>query len=599
MTERQVGWGHRIAMALFAALAAFGASAQVLDRVEVTAEGANAVVRIRFNVQIQYLRHAPQARGSTIQTFFQITIPDDSATTVVEEERRPPPQDLVPRFRVVYPSQPPGLQRRIEIVFETPVEFRLRPEDSRTLLLLIPLTADQIDKLRPLAPAGVELPPTRVTAEPASDVDRQAEAQMKDGREAMAAGIFDKAVVAFHRVLNLPPNAFSQEAQEFIGLAREKDGDLARARAEYELYLKLYPDSPAAPRDRERVTALAGAPAGPRVPVRPAQTTWWGSLAQTYYGGKSTGQLTTTTITPATNATTIDTVKLSSEDQKLLVSTLDATARYRDTNWDSRAVVREQYNANFLEGKDNVNKLNALYAEARYLPNQLFGRMGRQSATSNGVLGRFDGAVGSWGFMPNARVAAVVGQPVDTYAGLDKTFYGGALEADVPGVAAGGNVYAIRQVVIGETDRLGVGSRSCPTPTAPSRPSSATTGSARWGRVPACRSGSCSTPGWWAWRSPTPRSSASPSTRWAWRPSTPCTWATPPRPTSPARGPRASTRCSSTRTTTTPTPTSCASATSSTWWPCSPRTGRSARLSNVRRHVRAAALLHRELRRRA
>ena len=43
------------------------------------------------------------------------------------------------------------------------------------------------------------------------------------------------------------------------------------------------------------------------------------------------GQLTTTTITPATNATTIDTVKLSSEDQKLLVSTLDATARYRDT----------------------------------------------------------------------------------------------------------------------------------------------------------------------------------------------------------------------------------------------------------------------------
>ena len=42
-------------------------------------------------------------------------------------------------------------------------------------------------------------------------------------------------------------NVFSQEAQEFIGFAREKDGDAARARAEYELYLQLYPDSPAAP----------------------------------------------------------------------------------------------------------------------------------------------------------------------------------------------------------------------------------------------------------------------------------------------------------------------------------------------------------------
>lgn len=460
MTERQVGWGHRIAMALFAALAAFGASAQVLDRVEVTAEGANAVVRIRFNVQIQYLRHAPQARGSTIQTFFQITIPDDSATTVVEEERRPPPQDLVPRLRVVYPSQPLSLQRRIDIVFESPVEFRLRPEDSRTLVLLIPLTPEQIERLKPPTPAGVDLPPTRIAAVPATDVDREAEVQMKAGREAMSAGAFDKATVAFNRVLNLPPNVFSQEAQEFIGFAREKDGDAARARAEYELYLKLYPDSPAVPRIRERLTALAAAPAGPRMPTRPAQTTWWGSLSQTYYGGKSNGQLTTTTITPATNATTIDTIRLSSEDQSLLVNTLDATVRYRDTNWDNRAVVREQYNANFVDGKDNVNKLNALYAEARYLPERLFGRIGRQSATSNGVLGRFDGAVGAWGFTPNMRAAAVVGQPVDTYAGLTKTFYGGALEADVPGVAAGGNVYAIRQTVIGETDRLGVGAEA-------------------------------------------------------------------------------------------------------------------------------------------
>ncbi|MFO1282175.1 MAG: hypothetical protein U1F51_06830 [Burkholderiales bacterium] len=453
----------RLALATWLAAAAMayapGAGAQIIDSVDVALEGGAAVVRIRFNVLIQYLRHAPQTSGATIQAFFQITAADEGAGSIVEEERRPPPNDLVPKLRVVYPTQGAAVQRRIEILFDSPVEFRLRPEDNRTLVLRIPLSEEQLARVRP-KPAGVELPASSVVAVPATDVDRDAQAAMKEGRDAMAGGAFDRATLAFNRVLNLPPNQYSQEAQELIGFAREKDGDLARARAEYELFLKLYPDAPAVARVRERLAALAAAPAGPRLPQRPAQTFWWGSLAQTYYGGKSNGQLTTTTVTPATNATTIDVIKLSSQDQSLLVNTFDATARYRDTNWDNRIVVREQYNANFLGGKDNENRLNSLYGEARYLPAQLFARVGRQNATANGVLGRFDGAVGSWGFRPDMRVAAVVGVPVDKIAGLDKTFYGGALEFDLPGGTAGGNLFAIRQAVDGRTDRSGVGAEA-------------------------------------------------------------------------------------------------------------------------------------------
>jgi tetratricopeptide (TPR) repeat protein len=455
--ERRTGCRWRWIAGLVVACATAIAQAQILDTVEVTAEGANAVVRIRFNVLIQYLRHVPTSSGSSIQVFFQVTASDEAATAIVEEERRPPPSDLVPRVRVVYPSQAPGVQRRLDITFEQPITFRLRPEDNRTLVVLIPLTPEQLERLRPPKPAGVELPPSAVVAAPATDIDRDADVQMKEARDAMAGGAFDKAVVAFNRVLNLPPNAYSQEAQELIGLAREKDGDIARARTEYELYLKLYPDAPAAARIRAHLAELAVAPIVARAPTRPPQTTWWGSVSQTYYGGKSNGQLTTTTVTPATNATTIDTIKLSAQEQSLLVNTFDGSYRYRDTNWDNRVVVREQYNANFIGGRDNENRLNALYAEARYLPQQLFARVGRQSATSNGVLGRYDGAVGAWGFAPNARVAAVVGQPVDTFAGLNKTFYGAALEGDFGGTTAGANLFAIRQVVKGESDRLGIG----------------------------------------------------------------------------------------------------------------------------------------------
>ena len=441
----------------FAAGSATGA--QVLDSVDVALEGSNAVVRIRFNVQIQYLRHAPQSRGATIQAFFQITAADEGAASIIEEERRPPPNELFPGLRVVYPTQAPAVQRRIEIVFNAPVEFRLRPEDNRTLVLRVPLTEEELARLRP-KPAGVDLPASAVTAAPSTDVDRDAAIALREARDAMAAGAFDRATLAFNRVLNLPPNLYSQEAQELIGFARERDGDVVRAKAEYELFLRLFPDAPGAARVRERIAALAAAPAGPRLPQRPSQATWWGSLAQTYYGGKSNGQLTTTTVTPATNATTIDIIKLSSQDQSLLVNTVDFTARYRDTNWDNRAVLREQYNANLLGGRDNENRLNSLYAETRYLPAHLFARIGRQNATSNGVLGRFDGAAGSWGFRPDLRVAAVVGQPVDKFAGLDKTFYGGAIEWDLSGGRAGGNVFAIRQVVGGQTDRMGLGAEA-------------------------------------------------------------------------------------------------------------------------------------------
>ena len=99
------------------------------------------MIRVKFAVFIQYLRNVPTDRGNAVRVFFQITASDDSAVGIVEQERRAQPTDLVPRFRVLYPAQTPAVQRYIDILFDSPVTFRVQPEGNRTITLSIPLSA--------------------------------------------------------------------------------------------------------------------------------------------------------------------------------------------------------------------------------------------------------------------------------------------------------------------------------------------------------------------------------------------------------------------------------------------------------------------------
>ncbi len=691
-TSKRTSWFWRLAVAAGLWLAAIAASAQILDRVDVNVVGNDAVLRIEFNVRVQYLRNVPVSHGTAVRIYFQITGANDQGLGVVEEERRAQPDKLLPQFRVTYPAQLPGIQRYIDVVFDAAVDFRVQPEGNNRFLVYVRLSPEQLEKLRaarpavraapatptptvsppaaapqvaqptappstaaptvapsavqtpvtappaaapppappvsgmptttppavtaptstppavaapttmppavaaptatppavtaPIAPppaptttapsvalppptvliapatdvdkqaatdiadgrgalatgdnaraivafgraltlasnaymqeaqeligvaherngesakaladyqqylklypdgpgavrvrdrisglaprvsapAGavrpIALPPATVTTAPATDIDKEAAVDLTEGRAALAAGDNERAVLALNRALNLPPNAYSQETQELIGIARERNGEIAKALAEFQLYLKLYPEGPGAARVREHLDALA-APATPMGGTMPPESSvaqpafsYWGSFSQYYYGGQSETTNTRTITTPATGATTLDTAKISATDQSQLVNNIDLTARYRDGNWDSRMVVRDQYVANFLSNGNNKNWLNALYAETRYLPSQLMARIGRQSSTSGGILGLFDGAVGSWGFLPNYRVNAVVGQPVDNPFNTTSTFYGASLDVDKVGERFSGSAFGIGQVAAGATDRLGLG----------------------------------------------------------------------------------------------------------------------------------------------
>jgi hypothetical protein len=75
----------------------------------------------------------------------------------------------------------------------------------------------------------------------ATDADKLA-GLMADARRAMTAGELSKAVQIYTKVLQQPSNSHQPEAQEFLALARERNGQIAHAKAEYQRYLDVYPD---------------------------------------------------------------------------------------------------------------------------------------------------------------------------------------------------------------------------------------------------------------------------------------------------------------------------------------------------------------------
>jgi tetratricopeptide (TPR) repeat protein len=480
----------RLAAVVFLAWLPFAhqACAQVLEDVEIKREGAgDAVVTIRFGMTVQYLRTATSPRKDLIQVFFRITEIDDSGGRTFEEFRRAPANDLTPPFTVTYPMLTGSATRRLDIQFTKPVTARVRPgPDNRSIQIVMPALTpaprpEPVPAPKPAAKPGQKAvtapPPVSLPAEipaaaaPAATDSAVAEIQKKSAdllikaRAAFDAGNSELAVDLLNQLLNLPPNAASREAQELIGIARERRGEIVKARAEYELFLKLYTEGADVNRVKLRLAGLnAASPAIAATPAKPAASApeppkaptklVWGSVSQYYYGGKSQSQTDIITVTPATNATTIDTLSLSGKDQSALVTNIDLNARYTSSDWDDRMVFRDTQTTSFLSTQPNRNRLISLYADLKYLPGQLFARFGRQAATtSSGALGRFDGAQIGYGFAPGFRINAIAGTPAETFTGTKPVFYGLSLDAEKLADRWNGTFYAIQQRVDSMTDR--------------------------------------------------------------------------------------------------------------------------------------------------
>jgi tetratricopeptide (TPR) repeat protein len=324
-------------------------------------------------------------------------------------------------------------------------------------------TASLAPALPPAPPAAPAAVPPRAEAPqapaaPAQAAPGSAEELMAEGRSAIVREDYAAAIRAFTGLLALPENSLTRDAQEFLALSYERRGDPSRAKIEYENYLKRYPSGEDSERVRQRLASLAAAPQLEplRAPVetKPGWRTFTvGSFSQFYYRGNSKID------SQQTFGNIVDRATLSLTDQSSLITALDLSSRFSDDTHDNRIVFRDVDTRNYLEGQDNINRLNAAYYEYRYKPTDLSARVGRQPAYGGGVLGRFDGLQLGYGLAPRTRLNVVAGAPVEQGFTIDSTrrFVGAGTELGPFDQRWTGNVYFLQQTVDSIPDRQVVG----------------------------------------------------------------------------------------------------------------------------------------------
>ncbi|MBV8909958.1 MAG: hypothetical protein JOZ89_04275, partial [Gammaproteobacteria bacterium] len=250
--------------------------------------------------------------------------------------------------------------------------------------------------------------------------------------------------------------------QELLGLARERSGQLAHAKAEYEEYLRRYPNGEAAQRVAFRLRILRGAEAKVRTGREVAEEAQgWelsGGIAQMarYDGSRlSSGALPPGTVTPPPAAQQLT--------DNALFTDVDLLARRRGEtlNWVGR--LSAGYDKSFTSDQaslPNPTRVSLASIEVLDRPLGLLARLGRQASNEDGVLGTFDGLYLSWQFNPSWAVRAAAGFPVEQLIlspQTDERFETLALAFTPPGSHWDASVFAATQQLQGLKDREAVG----------------------------------------------------------------------------------------------------------------------------------------------
>ena len=254
--------------------------------------------------------------------------------------------------------------------------------------------------------------------------DAQATELVAQARGAILDQDYSRTIQLSTRILEVPPRAETAEARELLGLARERNGEVAQAVAEYRRYLADYPNGEGAARVQQRLAALTTAREQPRESIRgkgaAARDSAWdvyGGISQFYrrdsidYGSDS-----------GTGTGTVD--------QSAVFSDGEIVVRHTGERFDfeSRATLGYTYD---MSGGDsspgNQARFYNLYMDLNDQSLGLSTRLGRQTLRNQGVLGRFDGALVSWQLAPSYRLNLLAGFPVyDSEESIDtsRTFYG-------------------------------------------------------------------------------------------------------------------------------------------------------------------------------
>jgi len=289
------------------------------------------------------------------------------------------------------------------------------------------------------------------SALPELSAERRA-ALAAEANDALLAQSYERAIQIYSRLLEDPGYEDAQGARERLGVARERNGQAALARLEYETYLEQFPDGPGSERVRQRLAGLLAATGSPRAPaetIGASQSAWdyAGGIAQ-YYRRDLYQPLDT----------------LPQTEQAALLTNLDLVVRRHGERFDLRTRVDAAYRNNLLEATpfDPAEQLYLTNAYVDLVDHQhdWSARLGRQSMHTSGVLGRFDGAHAEYQWRPAVGFNLTIGRPVDyPRHAVDNHREFAAFSADLDKLVKQWDVsfFGMMQTVDGIADRQAVG----------------------------------------------------------------------------------------------------------------------------------------------
>ncbi len=294
--------------------------------------------------------------------------------------------------------------------------------------------------------------PVRSKTEAFPVVEAEVDALMREAREALTAGDPNRAIPVLTKVLARPEHAYSAEAKELLGVARERNGQLAHAKKQYEEYLERYSGTEGAERVRQRLEAMltAAKPGRERLPGAPRRER---AIRYDVFGSVSTFY--------RYDVHDIDPVGRVVTDSSLH-SDFFSGLRARLPRVDLRSEFSMSYLADFLEGGEDEKRFRSAFVELTDREGPLSGHLGRRSANRGGVIERFDGGRIRYGFPNEWGISAVAGFPVSIFSSnqfrTDKRFAGLSFDFNGFEKSMSGEFFGIAQQAYGFLDRAAIGS---------------------------------------------------------------------------------------------------------------------------------------------
>lgn len=418
--------------------------ADVLDGAyRLGAQGDAERFEIAFGRDLEYLADERLPNGTLV---VRLRAPESATGTDVEQRTLAFPGGELAPIRTVTLSGSPakGYVLGVAMARVASVEVVPQADRRRLALRIVPI----VEENRRTAAAPI-VPPRPQSDALAAEGREDPRESLAKGRGAAERGEYALAVAAFTTAAASGTPEVRREALEMLGVAREYNGQKAHAKAAWSQFLAEFPDAPEAPRVRQRLLGLVTSdlPVRPRLEAERDPYGWnvFGNFAQFYRR---------------------HTLVVNDEDEVVGIDAMftdaDVIAERQGEHVDLSFRMSGSHAWDFADqaDEDEAFLVSALHLEAEAPEIDTRLRVGRQSLTSAGVLGRFDGAVLGYSPWDWLSVSTVFGYALDSSFDAfsdDRPFYGLSGELTFAGGKLAFAPYLIEQEANGFTDRRAVG----------------------------------------------------------------------------------------------------------------------------------------------